>query len=157
MWGWKQSFCLVDRAAFQRRMRWGVKPGFLVVYRELCIGCDVAVIWCFCLFRVLFWISIWRPSLWARQSLRSTCWWDTLLQSYLCSCPTCHISCCAEHFVPFAGQLYPASSVHVSRWIQGLSFANSAEVPATESWERNWKWVCHFSALFCQSSWIVVP
>lgn len=52
----------------------------LMVCWELCIGCDVVVIWCFCLFRVLFWISTWRPSLWARQSLRSTCWWARALE-----------------------------------------------------------------------------
>lgn len=127
-----------------------------MVCGEPCIGCDVAVIWCFCLFRVVSWSSTWRPSLWARQSLRSMCWWDILLQSCLCFCPMCNFHCCAEHFVLFAGQLFPASSVHVSCRIQGLSFANSAEIPATESWECNWKWVCHLSVLLCQRAWTVV-
>lgn len=72
MWGWKESF--------QRRKEVGCPAWHLTVCQELCTGWDVAVIWCFCLFRVLSWISTWRPSLWARQSLRSMCWWDRVLE-----------------------------------------------------------------------------
>lgn len=79
------------------------------------------------------------------------------LQSCLCFCRVCSVCCRAQCFALLAGELFPASSVHVSCWIQGLSFANSAEIPATEPWERNWKWVCHRSALLCQRAWTVVP
>lgn len=53
----QQRFCLADRATFQRRVRRGVTAGFLMVCGELGVACDVAAMWCFCLFRVPFWIS----------------------------------------------------------------------------------------------------
>lgn len=40
---------------------------------------------------------------------------------------------CAECPVPFAGQLFSAASLHVPRRVQGLCFANPAEIPAAES------------------------
>jgi len=155
--GMEAKLLLSGQGCLPGRVRWALTPGCPVVCGELCVGCDVAVVWGFCFFRVLFWTSTWRPSLWARQSLRSTCWWDILLESCWCFCPMCCVHCGAEHFVPFAGQLFPVASVRVSRWVQGLSFANSAEIPATESWERNWKWVCHLSALPYERAWAVVP
>lgn len=42
MWGWKQSFCLVDRAVFQSKVEWSVEPGQWCA--QSCVGCVVAVI-----------------------------------------------------------------------------------------------------------------
>lgn len=42
MWGWDQSFCLVDGAVFQSKVEWSVEPGQWCA--EGCVGCLMAVI-----------------------------------------------------------------------------------------------------------------
>lgn len=68
----------VERKLSEEEDEVGCPAWHLMVCWELCTRWHGAVIWYFCLFRVPCWISIWRPSLWARQSLRSTCWWDSV-------------------------------------------------------------------------------